>query len=167
MFTYAQLQRLPTAASALLGYLYREQTHSCPPGMLHQMSRPGIEWSGIYTVLGDVPLLPPRFGAALFNAAAQIPGVQVIRNVTTAAGQRGIAVARTVHARPWNGGFLAIDQAEFIFNPHTYQYLGSIEKGPITARVLESNALLKTKFVNTAPPVSFRYGLAVPACIGL
>jgi hypothetical protein len=167
MFTYAGLQKLPTAPSALLGYLYREQTQNCPTGLLRQMSRPGVEWSGIYTVLGDVPLLPPRFGAALFNAAAQIPGVEVIRNVTTAAGQRGIAVARTVRAKPWRGGALAIEKAGFIFNPHTYQYLGTIEKGNETAHLLTSNALLKTKFVNSAPPVSFRYGFGVPACIGL
>jgi hypothetical protein len=167
LFTYAGLQKLPTAPSALLGYLYREQTRNCDTGFVRQASRPGLEWSGIYTVLADVPLLPPRFGAALFDAAAQIPDVKVIPNVTTAAGQRGIAVARTVHAKRWSGGFLAIEQAEFIFNPHTYQYLGNIEQGPETAHLLTSNALVKTKFVNTAPAASFRYGVGVPACIGL
>lgn len=155
-FSYTQLESLPTSPQALLSYLDSEQHRAC--GILgERMSQAEREWSGVYTILNNVPVLPPRFGAALFDAAARVPGVKVIKNVTTAAGQPGIAVARTVHIK---GSADLAAQAELIFSPRSYRYTGNVVDGT-------TSALTMTKFTNSYPHHSRPgFGKAVPACIG-
>ncbi len=58
--------------------------------------------------------MPPRTSAALYLAAAKIPGIEVVRGVTDAADRQGIAVAHTERSR----------RDEWIFDRHTYDYLG-------------------------------------------
>ena len=151
-FTYAGLEKLPTAPSALLDYLYREQSGSCK-GTGATVSRAELEWAAIYSIMTDVPVLPPRFGAALFTAAAEIPGVTVIRNVTTAAGQPGIAVARTIRpVGPQNthGRY----RLELIFSPHSYRSIG-ISAAQLQAPMSTSaTAVTGSRFVATAPPAT-------------
>lgn len=163
-FTYTGLGRLPTSARALLGYLSTEQHQAC--GALgKRMSQAEREWSGVYTILDNVPVLPPHFGAALFNATARIPGVRVIRNVKTATGQPGIAVARTVHVK---GGTFIATQAELIFSPHTYRYIGNVlDRGYTGGGTRQSSTLITTRFTSTYPHHSQQnYSFPVPGCIG-
>jgi hypothetical protein len=55
--------------------------------------------------------------AALFKAAAQIPGVKLYQNVTDLAGRTGIAVGQT-----WKGA-----RQELIFDPKTFKLIGEQE----------------------------------------
>jgi hypothetical protein len=105
------------------------------------------EWLGLFTVMSNMPLLPPRLGAALFNAAAHIGGVSVIRNVKTATGQPGIAVARELTAKDPGYGDTEV-RTELIFNPQTYRYIGNIDS---SQGGVYSVGLITSKFVSTAP----------------
>ena len=60
-------------------------------------------------------LLPPSVAAALYRAAAKIPGVVVVPDSVDAAGRHGVAVARTDDLG---------ERREWIFNPTTFEYLG-------------------------------------------
>jgi hypothetical protein len=148
VFTYAALEKLPTAPGALLSYLYREQATACPKvGIPVVRERPAMQWSGISTILTDVPVLPPRFGAALFEAAARIPGVKVIMNARDAAGERGIAVARALpEGRGPDRGYP--ESSAFIFRPHTYQFIGTATAYPSGTAL---TGLRASKFVRAAP----------------
>ena len=59
-------------------------------------------------------IVPPATAAALYRAAALIPGVTLIGRVTNADGRPGIAVAWTGHG----------DRYEWIFDPSTLQFIG-------------------------------------------
>jgi hypothetical protein len=157
-FTYAGLEKLPTAPSALLNYLYQEQSASCQ-GASATAGPADLEWAAIYSIMTDVPVLPPRFAAALFTAAAQIPGVTVIRNVTTAAGQPGIAVERTIHppaSQDPHGPY----RLELIFSPDTYTSIGISVTQLQAPAWTSATAVTSPRFVDIAPsaPGSFIRG---------
>jgi hypothetical protein len=70
-----------------------------------------------FTVIGDLlaeSLLSPEATAALYRAAARIPGVELVPDAVDAAGRHGVAVARTEQSR----------RREWIFDRATGQYLG-------------------------------------------
>ncbi|GGR08708.1 CU044_5270 family protein [Streptomyces netropsis] len=70
-----------------------------------------------FTAIGDLlaeTWAPPRVGAALYKAAAKIPGVTVVRAAADAAGREGVAVARTAHGQ----------QTQWVFDRTTYAFLG-------------------------------------------
>ncbi len=80
-------------------------------------------------------LMPPAQGAALYRAAAKIPGVFVIDDTVDAAGRHGVAVARVD----------AGQRVELIFDKRTKEFLGErtvavedlpwgFEKGEVTGR---------------------------------
>ncbi|MFI2030980.1 CU044_5270 family protein [Streptomyces buecherae] len=91
-------------------------------------------------------VMPPGLGAALFRAAARIPGTVVVEDAVDAAGRRGVAVART------GGG--GDDREELIFDRVTGQYLGQRtvwlkDSGPIEAgMVSRSEAVFHTAIVD-------------------
>ena len=60
-------------------------------------------------------LLPPPVAAAIYRAAAMIPGVVLVADSVDAAGRHGVAVARTDEAG---------ERREWIFNATTFEYLG-------------------------------------------
>ena len=60
-------------------------------------------------------ILPPELLAALYRAAAQIPGVVIVKDAVDAAGRHGVAVARTDAQG---------ERTEWIFDPQTFDYLG-------------------------------------------
>jgi hypothetical protein len=60
-------------------------------------------------------ILPPELLAALYRAAAKIPGVVLVKDSVDAAGRHGIAVGRTDQ----HG-----ERREWIFDPATFDYLG-------------------------------------------
>lgn len=99
---------LPTDTDAMYDYLYRN-SHGGKPAD-HQA----------FTTVGDLVrenYVPPKAMAAMFRAAARIPGTTVVRNVTDPAGRPGIAVAYTARGL----------QRELIFDPKTFAYLGERE----------------------------------------
>ncbi|MFI6978401.1 CU044_5270 family protein [Embleya sp. NPDC050154] len=92
-------------------------------------------------------LMPPRVGAALYRAAARIPGVLVVPNAVTAADRHGVAIVRY---DSYNPGV----RDELIFDKDTLRYIGSrrvatkatdsIEAG----QVLDTSAVLETAVVD-------------------
>jgi hypothetical protein len=114
--TYTYLTTLPTDPSALLAKV--RTAVAARPG-----SKPGDRVDAdqeTFEVIGGVlnnTMLPPRLGAALYQAVAKIPGVTMITEVTDLAGRPGIAVQR-VSAQ--NG-----DTSRWIFDRRTYEFLGA------------------------------------------
>ncbi|MFE2106552.1 CU044_5270 family protein [Kitasatospora sp. NPDC059463] len=104
--TYAYLATLPTDPDALLKKIYTE-TKGMGPG-------PDQE---AFVTIGDVlreQIAPPAVSAALYRAAAKIPGVTVVDDSVDASGRHGVAVARV------DGGI----RTEWIFDPKTHEFLG-------------------------------------------
>ncbi|WP_411109805.1 CU044_5270 family protein [Streptomyces sp. c-19] len=104
--TYRYLESLPTDPEALLERIYRE-TAGSGPGPDEQA----------FVTIGDLlreQLAPPEVSAALYRAAARIPGVTVVDDSVDAAGRHGVAVART-HAG---------ERTEWIFDKNTLEFLG-------------------------------------------
>jgi hypothetical protein len=87
-------------------------------------------------------IVPPATAAALYRAAALIPGVTLIGRVTTVEGQPGIAIA-------WSD---SRDRYEWIFDPTTLQYLDERDYALSTGKpVLNVNtAVLQRAFVSKA-----------------
>jgi hypothetical protein len=104
----AELVDLPSDPDELLAMLYRKRDQQVTGN-----SRDGA----VFTEIGDIlreSLAPPRTSAALYRAAAKIPGVEVVRGVTDAAGRPGTAVAFTELRLRY----------EWIFDERTFEYLG-------------------------------------------
>jgi hypothetical protein len=133
----AALVDLPSDPDALLAKLYRERD---------ERGRGDSRDGAAFTAIGDVlreSLVPPRTSAALYRAAAKIPGVEVVRGVTDAAGRQGVAVAHTERSR----------RHEWIFDERTYEYLGersylvaATSDGP-AGTVLSTTAVLQRAVV--------------------
>lgn len=91
---------LPTDPDKMYDYLYQ-----------------GVDDVGAWIKVGELiqeRMLPPKARAAMFRAAARIPGATVVKGAVDAAGRRGVAVAYTHHG---------VSQ-QLIFDTKTYQYLG-------------------------------------------
>ncbi|MFF1624117.1 CU044_5270 family protein [Streptomyces sp. NPDC058251] len=102
---YRNLQRLPTDPDRMLDWLHKN-SHGGKSGD-----------QNAFVLVGDLvteSLLPPDVAAALFRAAAKIPGVVVVPDAVDAAGRRGVGVARE------DGG----EREELIFDAKTKEYLG-------------------------------------------
>ncbi|MEH6374884.1 CU044_5270 family protein [Streptomyces sp. KLMMK] len=70
-----------------------------------------------FAAIGDLlaeTWAPPEVSAALYKAAAKIPGVTVVDAARDAAGRAGVAVARTAHGQ----------QTQWVFDRSTYAFLG-------------------------------------------
>ena len=162
--TYAGLERLPTAPGALLSYL--ERPNGCPSAAFAgrhasaSSSRFARAWDEISTILGNGLVMPPRFGRAIFAAAARIPGVVLLPTVVDVAGRHGIAVARTAAGL----------RTELIFEPHSYRFIGvqDIVLRPVPGLRAGTNfagsALLQARVVNAAPVTPANQSLGVSEC---
>ncbi|ARZ70293.1 hypothetical protein SMD11_4699 [Streptomyces albireticuli] len=108
--SYDAMKALPTDPDALLAKLYPEGG---------KMGDPEADWDA-FKESGSMlheQLAPPETSAALYKAAARIPGVTLVENTTDAKGRPGIAVA-----------FVRGDSRfEWIFDKSTYAYLGQRE----------------------------------------
>ncbi|GAA3214519.1 hypothetical protein GCM10010468_35370 [Actinocorallia longicatena] len=101
----AHLPNLPVTAATALKWLYDHSQGGNPPDVQ------------AFTTVGDTireRYIAPRSLAALFAAAAKLPGTKVYRDVPTLAGGKGIAVGQT-----FNGL-----RQELIFDPKTFQLIG-------------------------------------------
>lgn len=107
--TYAWLGSLPTDPDALLAYLKARQpsTNDSAPD----------QWvfDEIGGLLGGVT--PPRTAAALYRAAARIPGVTRAPGARDAIGRQGLGIARV------DSGHAL--RTEWVFDPADFTFLGS------------------------------------------
>ncbi|GAB1691155.1 CU044_5270 family protein [Krasilnikovia sp. M28-CT-15] len=98
---------LPTDPAALLRKIYAD-TKGQGPGPDEEA------FDFIGTALRE-SLLPPQVTAALYRAAAKIPGVVLIADSVDAQGRHGVAIARTEESG---------ERREWIFSATTLEYLG-------------------------------------------
>jgi hypothetical protein len=173
--TYAGLRTLPTSPGALLAYIDAHFSdgpgNSSPPGVFSWESPAVFRWDGLSAILSSGMAVPPALAAAIFRAAAMLPGTILLRHVIDLAGRRGIVVAM-----PEPGGYGMPDPAylsELIFDPGTYQFIGyrdlavghprrvplpsSMGGGVATfgdpaGTVEQAWAVLRTGITDTAPP---------------
>ncbi|MFD5558687.1 CU044_5270 family protein [Streptomyces sp. NPDC127068] len=111
--TYAFLVALPPDPAALIDQIYEDAVANHGPG---SDSTTGPDQQAFVTI-GDLlraAAAPPRLTAALYRAAARIPGVVTVPHAVDAAGRSGVAVAR-VH----DG-----ERTEWIFDKRTMRLLG-------------------------------------------
>ena len=128
--TYRFLQSLPTDPRTLLTMIYaaaRKQGH----GPNRQA----------FTTIGDMlreAVAPPDVSAALYRAAALIPGVRVIPHATDILGQAGIGVQFTKSKSPAPG--VPPYRPTWIFNPTTLQWIGETD-GTVHGKMMGSVVL--------------------------
>src|ERR1022692_2089558 len=144
--SYAGLRTLPTRPRALLAYIDAHFKPTPFPGE----TRARVRWDALQTILRDDVAVPPKLAAAIFTAAASLPGTVLLRHVVDAAGRPGIAVTMQQYGL----------SSELIFNPRTYRFTGSADV--VTSRGSDTSiypigtiyfamALLRTEFTSTAP----------------
>ena len=149
--TYAWLRTLPTEPGPLLTYL--EHHSPCAYSAL-RVDPSHATYTEVYNILNAVYVMPRRLGAALFSAAARIPGVRVLRHVTNAAGRPGVAVAMTARATPPAPAAHAPLgpplRYELIFDPHTYRFIG-LQAVTSDGTVTSAQAVTSTRVTAHAP----------------
>ncbi|MET8572085.1 CU044_5270 family protein [Streptomyces sp. NPDC004783] len=136
--THTYVASLPTDPDALLA-LIREQTRG-------QGQDPDQR---AFTAIGELlteTWAPPQVSAALYRAAAKIPGVTAAGTAKDAVGREGVTVARTMHGQ----------QTQWIFDHATYAFLGertviveTTDAGPV-GTVTSASAILTTAAADRA-----------------
>jgi hypothetical protein len=110
--SYAYLESLPTDPRQLLNLIQRQ---------VSPVGRSDVEAFLAIGQLLSAAILPPQTAAALYRAAALIPGVTVVPGATDALGRPGIGIAYSyVGVRD---GFRL--REEWIFSTSTYQFHGA------------------------------------------
>ncbi|MFI8231018.1 CU044_5270 family protein [Streptomyces sp. NPDC085900] len=108
---YNALAKLPTDPQALLRRIYRESDASRDPEVPRDQAA--------FVAIGDLlteSYPPAAVSAALYKAAAKIPGVVAVDDAVDATGRHGIAIARQNDT--------AGERTEWIFDRKTLQFLG-------------------------------------------
>ncbi|AEN13583.1 MULTISPECIES: CU044_5270 family protein [unclassified Streptomyces] len=115
--TYAWLASLPTDADVLLRRLDTEITRDqdARDTPAEDRDRAQDTFDAIGQLLMET-VMPPKTAAALYKAAAKIPGVTVDSDAVDAAGRHGIGVARDNTRSGW--------RTVWIFDSTTLEYLG-------------------------------------------
>ncbi|MGI5491648.1 CU044_5270 family protein [Microtetraspora malaysiensis] len=138
---YTSLKKLPEDAEGMRAYLYSREHGDRPAD--------AAAWTAVGDLLRET-YMPAAQRAALFKAAATIPGVTVTEDAEDAAGRKGIGVGReSVGVRE-----------DIVFHPETYELLG--ERGIVVdekeakaplGSLVASTAQLTVAVENTAPEV--------------
>ena len=132
--TYRLLQRLPTNPHTLLAMIYRvERGHG--PGPAQEA----------FVTIGDLlrsTIAPPKVAAALYRAAALIPGVILVAHATDAIGRHGVAVARI--GPGVDGGI----RDELIFSQAALQLIGERTVIARTGVTTTATAIIARAFVD-------------------
>lgn len=118
--SYDYLKTLPIDPDALLKKIYAESE-----GMGNGKDQEA------FTVIGDLvreQMMTPELTAALYRAAAKIPGVVLVNKTKDAVGRSGIAIARVDE----HSG----ERTEWIFDAKSFSYLGER-----TVQVREANGI--------------------------
>jgi hypothetical protein len=103
---YAALAALPTDPAQLLAHI-----HATTAGEAGGPDYAAFDWIG---GLLRESIAPPEVAAALFRAAALIPGVQTVPDAVDAAGRHGVGIAYVQDGQRY----------EWIFDADSYAYLG-------------------------------------------
>jgi hypothetical protein len=127
--TYRLLQSLPTDPHALLRLIYRE--------MQGQQPAPEEAFTTIGDMIGEA-IAPPQVSAALYRAAALIPGVTVVPDATDAIGRHGVGVAMTSQGV----------RMEWVFSRQTFRYLGEHDINVADGSTNGEAAILQRAFVD-------------------
>jgi hypothetical protein len=123
---YRYLETLPTDPAKLIALLRGQR------GMYKQsVSDDDALWMSLDGLIKSAPVMPPKLAAAVYQAAAEVPGITVVRDVTDAAGRHGVGVS---YAVSFDG-----TRSTWIFDPKTDQYLGDRQ---VTQQDTEVTALL-------------------------
>jgi hypothetical protein len=128
--TYRLLQTLPTDPHTLLAQIYRvERGHG-----------PSADQEAFVTIsdLLRSTIPPPKVAAALYRAAALIPGVTLIPHATDAIGRHGVAVAQTA----------GIIRDELIFSKTTLRLIGERTIMTSTGEVTSATAIVAQAFAD-------------------
>ena len=128
--TYRFLQALPTDPRTLLNMIYAAAKRQG-----HGPNRDA------FATIGDMlreAVAPPDISAALYRAAALIPGVRVIPHATDILGQSGIGVQFTRSKPPAPG--VPPYRPTWIFNPTTLQWIGETD-GTVHGKMMGSVVL--------------------------
>lgn len=115
--TYTWLASLPTDPDVLLRRLTTEITRDQDARDTPAEDRDQAQ--DAFDAMGELlreTVMPPKTAAALYKAAAKIPGVTVDSDAVDAAGRHGIGVARDDTRAGW--------RTAWIFDPTTLEYLG-------------------------------------------
>ncbi|MFD4599169.1 CU044_5270 family protein [Streptomyces sp. NPDC058464] len=107
---YRDLAKLPTGTEAMHDWLYRVSADEV------DAERPDRNDAAfmLFADLIQESLMPPKVSAALYRAAATIPGVDAVRDVKDLTGREGVAITRTT----------AEEKVQLIFDEKTYAFLG-------------------------------------------
>jgi hypothetical protein len=133
------LANLPTDPTALAQDISSRKVEGGPPGAAED-----------FTQIGDLlreTAAPPALRSALYQVAAQLPGVEVLGTVTDHSGRHGIGVGYTSHGV----------RNELIFDPSTSALMGEQTvvtgtpsvNGEPTGTVLDWTVYLKSAIVDT------------------
>ncbi|MBA2808678.1 CU044_5270 family protein [Streptomyces sp. KM273126] len=136
--TYKWLAALPTDPDELLDELYRLTKP------VEGQEKAQAVFDKIGELLGNV--MPPRTAAALYEAAAKIPGVKRVEDAVDPAGRHGVGIRRVDKRSSW--------ATVWIFDRDTLAYLGErtyLTKDSQTGKkgtVLGESAILKRAVVD-------------------
>ncbi|RMI39666.1 CU044_5270 family protein [Streptomyces triticirhizae] len=104
---YRFLETLPTDPEAMLAWLYAQQE---PGDEDHDADQDAFVLIG--DLVGD-SMVPPEVAAALYGAAALIPGVTLVPDAVDATGRPGVGVGRVDAYNPDQSEELVFDQESF------------------------------------------------------
>ncbi|WP_405607978.1 CU044_5270 family protein [Streptomyces sp. NBC_00076] len=127
--TYHWLSSLPADPDKLLTYLYAKTPH--PEGR----ERDQAVFEQIGSLVGGV--MPPRTAAALYRAAAKIPGVTPAPQARDAIGRKGLGIARD----DTRYGL----RTEWVFDKKDFSFLGSRTYLTKDASYAKAGALLSSE----------------------
>jgi hypothetical protein len=125
--TYAYLQSLPTNPRQLLD-LIQKQTPADVPDKL----------DGTFAIIEQLlstTILPPQTAAALYRAAALIPGMTIVPDVTDGIGRHGIGISLPEDV-------YKTDEDVWIFSQTTHQFLGVRERAVVPGPQKETHTLV-------------------------
>ncbi|MET9000116.1 CU044_5270 family protein [Amycolatopsis sp. NPDC004169] len=105
---------LPTTADAMLAYLYGKEAD--------RAGRAGYIGKAVYTLAYEQVLQPASY-AALFEAAAKVPGLTALDHVTDGAGRPGVGIEFPVSS----GSSPKAQPIVLVFDATTYQFLGTTD----------------------------------------
>lgn len=105
---------LPTTADAMLAYLYEKEAD--------REGRATYIGKAVYTLASEQVLQPASY-AALFEAAARVPGLTALDHVTDAAGRPGVGIRFPVSP----GSSPKAQPIVLVFDATTYQFLGTTD----------------------------------------
>jgi hypothetical protein len=149
---YQAIAALPTDPDALLKLITAERRSE--KGNQPANVRDELVFHAIESILSE-SIVPPKVAAALYRAAAKMPGMTVVPDVTDAAGRHGVGVSVVGDGVVYDGSI----RDTMIFDKKTFSYLGSTSvlakdgTGGKAGTVTRVTAVLTRSIVDQRPQV--------------